>query len=74
MYRRSDNGDGTYDSRCLHCLMTVARDLRSEGQLSGAERRHICVEKALFELLDIRISELTQGPTHSKLTHAHSNS
>ena len=60
MYRRSDNGDGTYDSRCLHCLMTVARDLRSEGQLSRAERRHICVEKALFELLHMQTGLVTQ--------------
>ena len=54
MYSRMDNGDGTFNSRCLHCLMTVARDLRTPAQLTRMESRHICVEKALFQLMQMQ--------------------
>lgn len=54
MYSRTDNGDGTFNSRCLHCLMTVARDVRTPAKLDSMEKRHICVEKALFQLLQVQ--------------------
>jgi hypothetical protein len=56
MYSRTDNGDGTFDSRCLHCLMTVARDAHTPAQLSRLESRHICVEMALFQLMHMQQS------------------
>jgi hypothetical protein len=54
MYYRTDNGDGSFDSRCLHCLKTVARDVRSPAKLNLVERRHICVEMALFQLMHLQ--------------------
>jgi hypothetical protein len=54
MYSRTDNGDGTFDSRCLHCLMTVARDVHTPSKLDRLESRHICVEKALFQLMHLQ--------------------
>jgi hypothetical protein len=56
MYSRTNNGDGTIDSRCLHCLMTVARDVHTPAQLSRLESRHICVEMALFQLMQMQQS------------------
>jgi hypothetical protein len=53
MYSRTNHGDGRFDSRCLHCLMTVARDVRSPAKLNSVERRHLCVEKALFQLMTL---------------------
>ena len=58
-YSRTDNGDGTFNSRCLHCLMTVASDVRSQAKLDRVERGHICVEKALFELLRMQMNQVS---------------
>jgi hypothetical protein len=54
MYSRTDNGDGSFNSRCLHCLMTVASDVRTPAKLDRMESHHICVEKALFQLLQMQ--------------------
>lgn len=50
MYSRTQNENGTSNSRCLHCLMTIASG-KSGATLKRSEQRHMCVEKALFELL-----------------------
>jgi len=52
MYSRTENGDGSINSRCLHCLMTVATDVRSPAKLNQIELRHLCVEKALSQLMN----------------------
>jgi hypothetical protein len=44
MYSRTQNENGTYNSRCLYCFMTIAFSLESE-------KEHICPERALAELL-----------------------
>jgi hypothetical protein len=51
MYSRTENLDGSFNSRCLHCLLTVASDVRTPAKLNQLERKHLCVEKALFELM-----------------------
>jgi len=53
MYSRWQNNDGTLSSRCLHCFMTVAADLASEEKVDEAEKRHLCPEKALYQLLEM---------------------
>lgn len=53
MYSRWQNNDGTHSSRCLHCFMTVGADLATEELIDAAEKKHICPEKALFELLEM---------------------
>jgi hypothetical protein len=51
MYNRTQNENGTYDTRCLYCFMTVASAVESDRELETVERRHICPERALAELL-----------------------
>lgn len=51
MYNRTQNENGSYNTRCLDCFMTVASGLESEQELAATEKRHICPEKALYDLL-----------------------
>jgi hypothetical protein len=51
MYSRTQNENGTYNTRCLHCFMTIASSVETEKELDRLEVRHICPEKALAELL-----------------------
>jgi hypothetical protein len=37
------NKDGSYDSICLYCFLTVATEVQ-EGQLSEPEQEHSCYE------------------------------
>ena len=52
MYSRTRNLDGSVNSRCLHCLMTIASGVRTPAKLNRLERKHLCVEKALNELMN----------------------
>jgi hypothetical protein len=54
MYNRTQNENGTYNTRCLYCFMTVASAVETEAQLENLESRHICPERALAELLEER--------------------
>ena len=51
MYNRTQNDNGTYNTRCLHCLMTVASSVETSEELDKLEQQHICPERALFDLL-----------------------
>ena len=51
MYSHTKNIDGSFNSRCLHCLMTIASGVRSPAKLGRLEQKHLCVEKALFQLM-----------------------
>ena len=51
MYSRTQNDNGSYNTRCLDCLMTVGSWVESEEELTVLEKRHICPEKALADLL-----------------------
>jgi len=51
MYSRTQNENGTYNTRCLDCFMTVAFSVETEGELRQIEDHHICPEKALAGLL-----------------------
>ena len=51
MYNRTQNDNGTYNTRCLHCLMTVASAIENPEELFQLEEQHICPEKALELLL-----------------------
>lgn len=52
MYSRSQNDNGTYNTRCLHCFMTVASAVETTAELDQLERKHVCPERALSELLE----------------------
>jgi hypothetical protein len=51
MYSRTQNENGSYNTRCLDCFMTIASCLETEPELDRVEARHICPEKALAQLL-----------------------
>jgi hypothetical protein len=51
MYSRTQNDNGSYNTRCLDCFMTVASCVVTEEELGRVEVHHICPEKALAQLL-----------------------
>ncbi len=51
MYSRTQNENGTYNTRCLDCFMTIASCVETMEELDQRETRHICPEKALAQLL-----------------------
>lgn len=51
MYSRTQNENGSFNSLCLDCLMTIASCVESEQELERIERAHVCPEKALYDLL-----------------------
>lgn len=53
MYSRTQNDNGTYNTRCLYCFMTIASAVEAPEELERLERRHICPERALSELLEL---------------------
>jgi hypothetical protein len=52
MYSHTQNENGTYNTRCLDCFMTIASYAESEVELGLIEARHTCPEKALRALLN----------------------
>lgn len=52
MYSRTQNENGTYNTRCLYCFMTIASSVETDKELVRMESRHICPERALAELLE----------------------
>ena len=51
MYSRTQNENGTFNIRCLHCLLTIATSVESEEDLLQLESHHMCPERALAELV-----------------------
>ncbi len=51
MYSRTQNENGSYNSRCLDCFMTIASCVEAEKELDVREAHHMCPEKALAQLL-----------------------
>ena len=51
MYQRTQNENGSYNSRCLDCFLTIAFCVDSEEDLERLETHHVCPEKALAQLL-----------------------
>ena len=56
-FTHRQNEDGTFDSICLSCFLTVA-NAGSELQLEIFERRHVCDEMMLrhFEAMRVETS------------------
>ena len=53
MYSRTQNENGTYNTRCLFCFMTIASSVETDKEMDRLEARHICPERALAELLEM---------------------
>jgi hypothetical protein len=62
MYSHTQNENGTYNTRCLYCFMTIASSVETEKELASVEARHICPERALAALL-------AQGKTVESRSH-----
>jgi hypothetical protein len=52
MYSHTQNENGTYNTRCLFCFLTVSSAVETEEELSSLEARHICPEMVLADLFD----------------------
>jgi len=52
LYNRTQNDNGSYNTRCLHCFMTIASSIETERELEWLETNHICPERALADLLE----------------------
>jgi hypothetical protein len=51
MYSHTQNENGSYNTRCLDCFMTIASSVETDDELKVLETRHICPERALAQLL-----------------------
>ena len=51
MYSRTQNENGSYNTRCLDCFMTIGFSVETDEELDRLEMRHICPEKALAGML-----------------------
>jgi len=62
MFSHTQNENGTYNTRCLHCFMTIATSVESLEKLERVQTQHICPEKALADLLS-HVPHRTFEPT-----------
>jgi hypothetical protein len=51
MYSRTQNENGSYNTRCLDCFMTIASCVETEAELAQRELHHLCPEKVFAQLL-----------------------
>ncbi len=63
MYTRTQNENGSWNTRCLDCFLTIASSVESESALDAIEARHICPEKALSWLA---AQEYASAPTAAR--------
>jgi hypothetical protein len=61
MYSRTQNDNGSYNTRCLHCFLTIASAVESEQELDQIEANHVCPEKVLSQLLAERSNVTTHA-------------
>jgi len=67
MYSRTQNENGTYNTRCLFCFMTIASSVETDQELDRLEKRHICPERALAELLELEKANESCIHEHEKV-------
>ena len=65
------NGNGTYDSICKNCFMTVA-NLRNEAELGPHERNHLCDPVLIYQAHENPLvrRELTSWPSEISSSRA----
>lgn len=61
MYSRTQNENGSLNTRCLDCFMTIARYVESEKELDEHEAHHMCPEKALAQLMTLERAALSRA-------------
>jgi hypothetical protein len=57
MYNRTQNENGSFNTRCLYCFLTVASAIESEQELDQVEDQHVCPEKALAQMFALQKSQ-----------------
>lgn len=62
MYSRIQNEDGSLNSRCLYCFVTIASAVETKADVESVEASHMCPEKALTHLLALQRTALIQTP------------
>jgi len=62
MFNRTQNDNGTYNTRCLYCFLTIASAIASEAELGQRESNHICPERALAELQQEKAQDAGKEP------------
>ena len=67
MYSRTQNENGTYNTRCLDCFLTIASCVETELNLTAIETRHICPEKVLHQLRECDCAFKRETYGHSAL-------
>ena len=50
MYQHTQNENGSFNSRCLDCFLTIAFSVNSEEELEQLEAQHLCLEKVLAQI------------------------
>jgi hypothetical protein len=50
MYSRTQNDNGSINTRCLYCFLTIASAVESEQELDKVEANHCCPEKVLAQM------------------------
>jgi hypothetical protein len=53
MFHHTQNENGTYNTLCLYCFMTVASAVESNEDLEKVEEKHVCPERAISELVSL---------------------
>lgn len=66
MYSHTQNDNGTFNTRCLYCFMTVASAVETSEELIRLEAKHLCPEKALAQLLTRDKLAKIQAPAECK--------
>lgn len=56
MYHRTQNENGSYNTRCLDCFMTIAFCVESEEELDRREAEHLCPEKLLAHMFAAQLA------------------
>lgn len=59
MYSRTQNENGTFNTRCLYCFRTIGIAVKEESELEIVEQAHMCPERALAQMLETSITEQT---------------
>jgi hypothetical protein len=50
MFHHTQNENGTFNTLCLYCFMTVASAVESNEEIEKVEASHMCPEHVLSEL------------------------
>lgn len=68
-FSRTQNENGTFNTRCLYCFMTIASSVVTEFELDDVEIHHSCPERLLSELLALNAQRKSGAPPRKSQSH-----